>query len=302
LAAWRDWLTFDPLYEDDSLIVYRTDPRLGQDFILEYELTYDVGLIRVNTSDVHMLRAGSGVIDVDTRWASTLPPACDYEVCLSLTTGEAESDQRDCWPLDAQWPVSEWEANEIVRGEYRLQVSPFLEGGEYALTLGLVSDACAVDETALVTLGEYEIEALARDFGEPILTQPREVRFGETLLLRGYDLRPSTESLELTLYWQARQRMDRSYKIFVHLVDSSSGVVVVQDDSVPRRWTYPTHWWETGEAVEDSIELPMDSVPPGDYLLQVGVYDQDTGVRLDAFSDDGEQYLGDSLLLTEVQW
>ncbi len=27
LAAWRDWLTFSPFYEDDELVVYRIDPQ-----------------------------------------------------------------------------------------------------------------------------------------------------------------------------------------------------------------------------------------------------------------------------------
>jgi hypothetical protein len=164
-----------------------------------------------------------------------------------------------------------------------------------------VSETCAVDEAALVDLGEYEIEALDRDFSEPTPNQATEVQFGDALLLRGYDLQSLADSLELILYWQARQRMDRSYKVFVHLVDSSTGDLVVQDDSVPRRWMYPTDWWEAGEVVEDLIELSMGSVPPGDYLLKVGVYDQDTGVRLDVYSEDGEQYFGDSLSLTEVQ-
>jgi hypothetical protein len=95
--------------------------------------------------------------------------------------------------------------------------------------------------------------------------------------------------------------MDRSYKVFVHLVDPSTGDLVVQDDSVPLQWMYPTDWWEAGEVVEDLIELPMVSVPSGDYLLKVGVYDQDTGMRLDAYSEDGEHGIGDILLLTEVQ-
>jgi hypothetical protein len=301
IAAWQDWLTYDPVYEDGSLIVYRTDPRLGQDFTVEQSLTDDVGLIRVDPPGAEPVMAGSGVLGVDARWASSRPPACDYEVCLNLASAEGKVAQTDCWPLSAQRPTLEWEANEVVRGEYGLQVSPFLEGGEYALTLGLVSETCAVDEAALVDLGEYEIEALPRDFSEPTPMQPTEVQFGETLLLRGYDLRPSADSLELILYWQARQRMDRSYKVFAHLIDSSTGELVVQDDSVPRRWTYPTHWWETGEIVEDLIELPLEGVPSGDYTLEVGVYDQDTGIRLEAYSEGGEQDLGDILLLTEVQ-
>jgi hypothetical protein len=127
------------------------------------------------------------------------------------------------------------------------------------------------------------------------------VQFGETLLLRGYDLRSLADSLELILYWQAIQRMDRSYKVFVHLVDSSTGNVVVQSDSVPRQWTYPTHWWEAGEMVEDLMKLPLEGIPSSDYILEVGVYDQDTGVRLEAYAEGGEQAIGDTLLLTEVQ-
>jgi hypothetical protein len=301
IASWRGWLAFDPLYEDESLIVYRTDPRLGQDFTLEYEFTDELGLIRVDSSKQEVVLAGSGVLEVDARWASSRAPSCKYEVCLNLAGTEGKIVQTDCWPLSTQWPVSEWEANEVVRGEYSLQASPFLEEGKYALKLGLVSETCAVDEAALVDLGEYEIEALDRDFSEPTPNQATEVQFGDALLLRGYDLQSLADSLELILYWQARQRMDRSYKVFVHLVDSSTGDLVVQDDSVPRRWMYPTDWWEAGEVVEDLIELSMGSVPPGDYLLKVGVYDQDTGVRLDVYSEDGEQYFGDSLSLTEVQ-
>jgi hypothetical protein len=67
------------------------------------------------------------------------------------------------------------------------------------------------------------------------------------ILLHGYDLQSSVESLELTLYWQAEQRMDVSYKVFVHLIDPTTGAIVAQDDAVPRRWTYPTTWWERGE-------------------------------------------------------
>jgi len=301
MAAWRDWLTFDPLYEDESVIVYRTDPRAGQDFNLVHQFTDDLGLIWVGVSGEEMIKAGSGVIDVDARWASIAPPACDYAVCLNLVDAQEKVAQSDCWPLSSQRPTSQWAANEVVLSKCSLQVSPFLEGGMHALTLTLMGENCAVDEGAHVDLGRYEIEALPRDFREPTPSQATSVQFGDLLLLRGYDLQPLDDSLELILYWQARRRMDRSYKVFVHLVNPSTGDVVAQDDSVPRRWTYPTHWWETGEVVEDLIVLSLDGIPPGRYLLAVGVYDPETGVRLEAYSEGGEDVLGDSLLLTEVE-
>jgi hypothetical protein len=188
-----------------------------------------------------------------------------------------------------------------VRGEYRLLADPFLEAGEQVLTLTLVDEASGVEQGSPVTLGQFEIEALPRDFAEPIPSQEADVQFGESILLRGYDLQPQADQLELLLYWQARQRPERSYKVFVHLVDPSTGSVVAQNDAVPRQWMYPTNWWESGEVVEDLIVLPLDGIPSGRYLLRVGIYDPDTAIRLSAYSEDGERYEGDVVTLAEVQ-
>jgi hypothetical protein len=75
-----------------------------------------------------------------------------------------------------------------------------------------------------------------------------------------------------------------SYKVFVHLVDPTTGDIVVQDDAVPRRWTYPTTWWERGEVVGDTISLPLHEVPLGQYHLVLGLYDKKTGQRLPVYS------------------
>ena len=121
------------------------------------------------------------------------------------------------------------------------------------------------------------------------------------VLLRGYDLQVSAQSLDLTLYWQAEQRIDVSYKVFVHLVDPQTGAIVAQDDAVPRRWTYPTTLWEPGELVEDTVPLSLDGVSTGQYCLVLGLYALDTGERLPAYSADGERYPDDVVPLTRVQ-
>jgi hypothetical protein len=95
--------------------------------------------------------------------------------------------------------------------------------------------------------------------------------------------------------------MDVSYKVFVHLIDLTTGAIVAQDDVVPRRWTYPTTWWERDEVVEDTVALSLDGVSPGQYRLLVGLYDPEAGQRLLAYSADGERYPDDAVPLTTVQ-
>jgi hypothetical protein len=179
----------------------------------------------------------------------------------------------------------------MVRGDYVLAVDPFLEAGGYTLTLTLADGATGAEVGRPVVLGALQVEVLLRVFDEPSPTQPLQARWGEVIRLHGYDLESSAEALELTLYWQAEQRMAVSYKVFVHLVDLATGAIVAQDDAVPRRWTYHTTWWEGGEVVEDTIS----------HGLMLGLYDPETGERLSVYSADGERYPDDVLPLTTVQ-
>jgi hypothetical protein len=297
LAACQDWLTFEPCHEDTDLIVYRTDPRLGRDFVLDYEMTDAIGLIQVTFTPTNTTQGG--LIQVDARWGSADAPDRDYDVCLNLVSVTGEVAQSHCEPLSPTWPTSRWNADEVVRSAYALQVNPFLEAGTYTLILTL-ADGYGRAVGIPAPLGSLQVEALPRVFVAPQPTHPQHVVWGDAILLRGYDLQLSVESLELTLYWQAQRRMDVSYKVFVHLVDPTTGAIVVQDDAVPRRWAYPTTWWERGEMVEDTIPLSLNGVPPGGYRLVLGLYDQSTAERLPAYSADGVRYADDAVPLTTV--
>jgi len=299
LAAWQDWLTFEPHFEYADLIVYRTGPRLGQDFALAHEMTGEVGLIQAAFSPE--VTTGTGSIEVDARWGSSAAPGQDYDACLKLVNAHGQIAQSVCEPLCPTWPTSRWEADEVVRGSYALPVDPFLEAGVYTLTLTLADGATGADVGRSAVLGVLEMKALPRVFAEPSPAHPLHARWDDLILLHGYDLQASAESLELTLYWQAEQRMGVSYKVFVHLVDPTTGIVVAQDDAVPRRWTYPTTRWERDEVVEDTVVLSLDGVSPGRYRLIVGLYDPETGERLSAYSVGGERYPGDAVPLTTVQ-
>jgi hypothetical protein len=294
VATWQDWLTFEPCHKDTDLLVYHTDPRLERDFVLAYDVTDEIGLIRASFTPTEILQSSRVQVQVDARWGSSAAPGRDYNVCLNLVSIAGEVAQSGCESLSPTRPTSHWDADEVVRGAYALQTSPYLEPGTYTLTLTLADSSTGTAAGHPITLGSLQIETLRP-------THPRHVLWGDAVLLRGYDLQLSAESLELTLYWQAQRKMDVSYKVFVHLIDPTTGTIVAQDDAVPRRWAYPTILWERDEVVEDTVSLPLNEVPPGQYRLVIGLYDQATGERLPAYSADDEHYPDDVVPLTTVQ-
>jgi hypothetical protein len=126
------------------------------------------------------------------------------------------------------------------------------------------------------------------------------------LQLVGYDLLPHSPDLSeihgsdlgLTLHWQSLGSMETRYKVFVHLIgDASPFDILAQVDFYP---ALPTTSWIPGEYLADHVELGLpDSLPPGDYRLQLGLYDESSGERLLLLDDAGEPS-GSSLVLQEL--
>lgn len=113
---------------------------------------------------------------------------------------------------------------------------------------------------------------------------------GSTVQLLGVDFPSSVEpgsSLPLTLYWIADKTMTQDYTVFVHLVDSK-GAKLAQRDTGPRSGTYPTSQWQAGDVVVDEagLDLPAD-LPPGNYMLRVGLYLQSGNQAVGAFKQEG---------------
>ena len=294
LTAWRDWLTVEPAYEGPDLLVYSTDPRLDSDYSLAHRLTDEIGIIRATIEPSSILQGALAHIDV--RWGSTTAPGQDYDVCFSLKNQSHIGDpaQSTCWPLSPTWPTSYWGAEEIVNSTHILHIDRSLEPGSYSLVFRLSDPTTGGMISDPVTWGHIEVEPLQPAF---LL----EATWADTVLLHGFDLQQSIEALELTVYWQALQEMDISYKVFVHLIDPASGRHIAQDDAVPRRWKYPTTEWTRNEVVDDTILLPLDGVPQGRYDLVIGLYDPETGERLPAFSAQGTRYPDDAAPLTTVE-
>jgi hypothetical protein len=109
------------------------------------------------------------------------------------------------------------------------------------------------------------------------------------------------EPIKVTLYWNARQPIDRSLVEFVHLIDDQ-GIMVAQRDTWPGRGMYPTTLWKPGEVFADTLYLhiPDGAYAPNNATLRVGLYEQD-GSRLTAIDARGQTVEDDAASIGTIK-
>ncbi len=112
---------------------------------------------------------------------------------------------------------------------------------------------------------------------------------GATIQLIGADY-PTTatvgSALPLVLYWIPDKAISANYTVFVHLINAK-GDVLAQRDTGPRNGTYPTTLWTPGQPVVDEAYLNLPkTLPPGSYMLRIGLYLQQGGQAVGAFTVD----------------
>ena len=86
--------------------------------------------------------------------------------------------------------------------------------------------------------------------------------------------------IDIVLYWHALAPMSTDYTASVRVV-AADGAWLAQHDSWPANGLLPTSQWRQGDYVRDehSLTLPPD-VAPGQYAVQIVVYDAATGAAL----------------------
>jgi hypothetical protein len=121
-----------------------------------------------------------------------------------------------------------------------------------------------------------------------------QVDFGQQIVLIWYDVSHSAaaagDTLQLTLYWQAKQSSDIEYQVFVHLLRADGSLVDGAQSDKLNPGDYPTSRWPLDQYVRDAhrIAIPPDT-PPGEYWLSTGLWVQKEGWRLPVVNADGEQ-------------
>jgi len=153
----------------------------------------------------------------------------------------------------------------------------------------------------------YDEEArtyyLWRHTSPPPIQHPRQEMLGQRIRLLGYDLHHSPSKpggqVYLILYWQALGKIEEDYTVFTHLLDSE-GRLRAQKDNPPVSGLLPTSAWEVGEIVQDRYVIPLGpELLPGEYQLEIGMYQLETGQRLEVRG--GLEGRGDRILLDAVE-
>ena len=296
LARWQRQLLTNPSYEDGQLAVYSTAPQAGRDFVLAHELASGIGVVEAITSTG--CQNPNRVLEVDVGWGTTEAPGRELRARLALVADEGSAHQEETFPLSPNWPIREWPANAVGWGYYALCVDPSLPPGTYDVTLSLVDPQVGAIQGQTAVLDRVTVSDVPCTFEVPADVVGVNALFGDELRLLGYRLEQAGDQLTLALHWRSERRMETAYKVFVHVFDPATPLPVVQDDAMPRRWTYPTTLWGPGEVVVDSIPISLMGVAPGTYGIAVGVYDPATMERLPAVSESSERQRDDRLVLS----
>jgi uncharacterized membrane protein len=253
----------------------------------------------------------------------------DYFIALYLIdeTGHVVGSTVQPQPATVWYPTSRWQPGEVVR--IRANTLSWWTGDreQYSVALGILDGndtwdisrrlrpkviasewltPLPADGTLLQMMtfrNTWEgVKPVLRErrFTVPEIEHPMEATLGDQVRLLGYDLSPPPyrrgETLHLTLYWQAMTRMEASYTVFVHVLNKG-GIMGGQWDSVPGDGLLPTTSWLEGEVIADEYQVPIKvGAPPGEYVIQIGMYEASTGERLEV-----RETLDDRVLLEKIQ-
>jgi 4-amino-4-deoxy-L-arabinose transferase-like glycosyltransferase len=184
-------------------------------------------------------------------------------------------------------PTADWLRGTLLRDPQDLPLPPTLPAGEYRLVVGLSTP----EQMSLKVAGRDQLPLTMvtiidrpHSFEAPNPQVELTVNFSDQARLVGLDLSDTQikagEQLSLTLYWQAITTFDKSWTVFVHLLDGE-GQIVSQQDQIPGGGQFPTTGWLPDEYLVDAYNLLIPAnTPPGQYRLEIGLYDANDFHRL----------------------
>jgi hypothetical protein len=246
---------------------------------------------------------------------ATSLPKKDYLLRLQLIDRTGAILAESLSPLGGEaYPTSQWGEGVMIKSQHDLTIPPDASGGRLKLRVSLVDpegEPLPVRRHPWTLWGRKHLDLTAvrvsekeRSYQLPTIEHAMRADLGDQVEFHGYSLESVQVEpgglLRLTLYWRARQRTTVSYIVFTHLLGKDGGIWG-QRDNIPVKGTYPTTGWVEGEVITDEYEIAVKSdAPPGDYQIEIGMYDAATGQRLPVFDEGGTRLSGDRILLDQV--
>jgi len=231
-------------------------------------------------------------VKVTLYWQAVTDIENSYLSTVHLLGREWESvGDINRYPAWGMVPTDQWQAGQIWQDDYHIYVNENAEvptrlrikaslydpetGDDLSATVnGTMIDPVLVGEARL---GAEDAVAIAP-------AHALDFQFEEGIGLTGYTIAPATvqagDEVELAFFWAATAQPSRPYTVFVQLRDAD-GNQVGSADAPPLNNDYPTNLWRTGDRVIDLhiLHVPAD-LPAGAYAVAVGLYDPETGIRL----------------------
>jgi hypothetical protein len=196
-------------------------------------------------------------------------------------------------------------AADLTRTQVDIVVPPEAPSGEYRFYV-LDENGQPAPFGALTIRQRETVFLTAEDM---TIANRVDAPFQDGIRLLGYEVaaaaaRPG-ETIALTLYWSSDGDVDRRYKVFTHLLGdvfnaAGGNFLWGQADNEPAANTRPTTTWRGAEVIVDEYAIPIaPDAPPGQYRIEIGLYDPVTGQRLPVLGADGVP-AADHLLLTDI--
>jgi len=175
-----------------------------------------------------------------------------------------------------------------------------------------------LDSSETFTSWAREHYALAFKWGyHDILAKPQpgesvfdaHVNLGTDIRLERYGIRQLVAepggAFELVLYWRTMHETDERLHGFVHVIDEQ-GALIAQQDQVAFSNEHNSQAWRSGELIEDvyQVDVPVDALA-GQYWFSIGLYDADSGTRLQATDAVSSAAIGNQVTLQPrpiVRW
>ena len=196
-------------------------------------------------------------------WQAVTPVPANYHVRLRLVSSSGrvwwESEEH---PVSGLYPTAAWKPPEVIPDYHEITPDASVPPGDYRLDVGLFPPfvrqglPIAGSGEDYLTLGTVRLEATPTL--STAVAHPRRARFGDALLLLGYDhpatARPGSE-VALTLVWQWL-RPGPDFELAWELVDEQ-GQIVAEESVPPFHGEYPPSRWPVGSTILSRHTLSM---------------------------------------------
>jgi hypothetical protein len=267
------------------------------------ELLPGLTLVGFETLPGEAIRSGSQ-IGASLIWLAGDTPLTE-NLAMSLVVRPAEGV--DEWPISepvglaGSYPTSQWQPGELLRGWLTARIPASWEPGTYKLGLRLTPVDRPKTEVVSLPIGDFEVEGWTRNFDVPQPQVEVGANFNGQTILVGLDASTNQvspgDTLNVRLYWWVEFEFNQDYAAFIHLI-GPDGLLHGQVDQTPGAGAYPTTGWLPDEYITDDYAIPIpQDAPAGDYQIEIGMYDPNTGQRLSVCQSDSCDQVDDKVLL-----